>query len=524
MKHSRLLPVPLFAWLVVRTAWISDDAYITFRSIENLIHGYGPVFNVGERVQTFTHPLWFLLQALANIVIGWWADNPFGTGQLYFVNVLLSIALSLIAILVLCLRVAVDTRGAVLGVLILGLSKAFVDYSTSGLENPLTHLLIFCFLALFLTETPRTAYRYFGLALLAGLTGFNRLDVLLLLLPALVLRLRESPHKLQTLGAMLLGLAPLMAWEAFSVFYYGSPFPNTALAKLNTGIDALQLLTQGAYYYLNSLRLDPITLLTIGAALLWSMSRRDASQRVMALGIVLYLAYVLWIGGDFMSGRCFAAPLAVGVALVARTAFTSPRVYGRALALVLILGLAPILLVSQRSPGFGDATRRLYVFVDAHGISDERRFYFEQMGFLKSLAHGAPAGYASADWIYHPQRPARVELVGTLGISGFRYGPDVHVIDRNALADPLLPRMPLQDPHHWRIGHFRHVIPDGYIETLQFGRNLIKDPSIALYYDKLHFVTSGDLWDTARIAEIWNLNTGKYDHLLQNLQPGGAPW
>jgi hypothetical protein len=37
-------------------AWIGDDAAITARVIDNLLHGYGLRWNVDERVQAFTHP------------------------------------------------------------------------------------------------------------------------------------------------------------------------------------------------------------------------------------------------------------------------------------------------------------------------------------------------------------------------------------------------------------------------------------------------------------------------------------
>jgi len=40
-----------------RTAWVCGDAYITFRTIDNLVHGYGLRWNVDERVQAFTHPV-----------------------------------------------------------------------------------------------------------------------------------------------------------------------------------------------------------------------------------------------------------------------------------------------------------------------------------------------------------------------------------------------------------------------------------------------------------------------------------
>src|SRR5258708_38848078 len=47
--------------LIVKDAWLSDDSYITFRTVDNFVNGYGPVWNVGERVQSYTHPLWMLL-------------------------------------------------------------------------------------------------------------------------------------------------------------------------------------------------------------------------------------------------------------------------------------------------------------------------------------------------------------------------------------------------------------------------------------------------------------------------------
>ena len=47
----------LYAIVVLRTAWLSDDAYITFRTIDNFIGGYGLRWNAVKRVKAFTHPL-----------------------------------------------------------------------------------------------------------------------------------------------------------------------------------------------------------------------------------------------------------------------------------------------------------------------------------------------------------------------------------------------------------------------------------------------------------------------------------
>ena len=91
----------------------------------------------------------------------------------------------------------------------------------------------------------------------------------------------------------------------------------------------------------------------------------------------------------------------------------------------------------------------------------------------------------------------------------------VHVVDKYALADPLMPRLRLINTQNWRIGHFKHVIPAGYLDTLQTGANQIKDPGLAIYYDKLRLVTRGGLWDRQRWVEIFKLNVGQYDHLTE---------
>jgi hypothetical protein len=96
---------------------------------------------------------------------------------------------------------------------------------------------------------------------------------------------------------------------------------------------------------------------------------------------------------------------------------------------------------------------------------------------------------------------------------GYYAGPQVHIIDSVALADPLLSRLPAEGD--WRIGHFERAIPPGYIETLESGSNRLSDPSVAAYYDRLSLVIRGPLWDTKRLAAVWRLDTGRYDHWLR---------
>ena len=37
------LAVLVLGIVILRTAWVCDDAYISFRTVDNFVHGHGPV-------------------------------------------------------------------------------------------------------------------------------------------------------------------------------------------------------------------------------------------------------------------------------------------------------------------------------------------------------------------------------------------------------------------------------------------------------------------------------------------------
>ena len=520
LKH-RVLIFPLLALysgLIVYTAWVSDDAFITFRSIQNWTHGYGLVFNVGERVQTFTHPLWLFLQS-SFYLLSRLFNSPFGLNKLFYGNIVISLCLSVITIALFAFKIARSTQMAIVGTLILTLSKAYIDYSTSGLENPLSHFLTLCFLGLFLFKKEGEPHNVLGLSFLAGLTTLNRMDTVLIFFPALILIIWKSSNKLKTILNILIGILPVILWELFSVFYYGTPFPNTAIAKLNTGIDKLVLFNQGIHYFLNSLRLDTITLTVIAFALALTVLSKDMRRIAVAIGLGLYLCYILYIGGDFMSGRYFSLPLLAAVILLSTFDLKSFPLFSGSLILVLGIGLMPFLTTIERRPTYGQNSESILVFLDKYKIADERLVYSERTGLLAAIQHNSPRiVYSQDDWVYTASYPREVNIYGPVGINGLRDGPNIHVIDKNGLADPLMARLPLEDIQDWRIGHFHHIIPDGYKETLSSGTNMIQDTDIALYYDKLSFIVKGPLWDWDRLIDIWNLNTGEYNYLVESVK------
>lgn len=503
-KYENLLLVffvSLLAVVIVRNAWLCDDAYITFRTVDNFIHGYGLTWNVAERVQAYTHPLWmFLVSGLY-----------FFTHEVYYSSIFLSIGVSLMAAVLLVFKIARSTIVALLGITILIFSKAFIDYSTSGLENPLTHLILALFLFVYF-KSEMNLRTFFLLSLIAAMGMFNRMDTFLLFFPALVYVLFRL-GKFKGLYVLILGFVPFILWECFSVFYYGFPFPNTAYAKLNTGISISRgkLIEQGCYYLMNSIKTDPITILIILAGIATPFLTKKWRNLPVVFGIVLYLLYVVIIGGDFMSGRLLTAPLFCAVILLSRCHFTSLKLLLSAFLIVIFIGFVSPCPSPLSSVDYGLNRGNL---IDNRGIADERAYYYQFTGLLKARENikmpnniGIDAGREA-----RAKGPFVVEK-RSIGFFGFYAGQEVHIVDILALADPLLARLPPIKSS--RIGHFERIVPYGYPNTLDSGVNTIRDKNLAVYYDKLSVITRGELFSMKRLIEIWKMNTGKYNTLIK---------
>ena len=495
--HLPWLPIIALGALgvvLLRTAWLCDDAYITLRTVDHLLAGYGPTWNPGERVQAYTHPLWMLLLTLASAV----------TASPYYAALGLGLCCSFLTAIGLA-RGAASPSAAAFAVLLLMLSRSFIDYSTSGLENPLTHglLLLFVVAARCQKDTLRL-----GLASgILALSILNRMDCLLLLLPLFGYLFVVSPRKSR--WWILPGLCPWLVWELFALIYYGSPLPNTAFAKLGSGLPRLDLARQGLAYFENAMRFDFITVVVLGAGLVVAWSSRDAISRMQGLGIVLYLAYVVSIGGDFMSGRFFSAPFFSAVLLL-RDHWPRLKPWAAALSILiaLVTGLAGPYPPLTSGSGYGAVEKRL----DDAGIADERAFYYPYTGLFRDhVIEGR--SFIHMEWADAGRRLRESAgaggpvVSGNVGLLGFYAGPDQYIVDVCGLADPLLARLPATRTEDWRIGHFDRDLPVGYLESIASGENQIQDPQLAAFYDQVRRVTRGPLWGEGRFRAIWTFNT-----------------
>jgi arabinofuranosyltransferase len=519
----------LFAIVVTKDAWLSDDAFITLRSIDNFWNGYGLRWNVIERVQPYTHPLWMLLLGAIYGV----------TREPHLTTLAVSLALTAAVVCLFCRRLTL--AGRVFALVALAGSRAFVDYSTSGLENPLSHLLLAAFWLIALDERPEggpegrlsARRRLLTLAVLASLSMLSRLDLVLLTAPGVIAEIFRSRRVLrarEVIAILALAAIPLVLWHLFALIYYGFLFPNSAYAKLGTGLSSSLLMAQGLRYLSESFRTDPLTLLAIASAIPLALWRRTAATTALAFALAMYVGYIIRAGGDFMSGRFLTPPFLCAVVLLAtRLSAARQRVIAMTVVTAAVVSLAvpasPLRL--RRPPTTADSIR------SEHGIADERSVHYPSMGFVPVLRG---LRYTNHMWAQGRFGVPRVWTVGAIGVLGFTAGPGFHGIDPLALADPLLARLDVPPGAAWRIGHFERKLPDGYEETLQRcvqhlfpsgairpptgdclvswdAINHFRDPRLGRAYRELLLITQGPLFDRARLDAIvrWNLGQGPLD-------------
>ena len=387
----------VFAALLIKSAWISDDAAISLRSVLNVTHGFGLTFNIAERVQTFTHPLWLFALTGAYLVVG----------NIFVGTIVVSVLLSVTAFLLATTRALTVWQAGVAAIVLL-FSRAFVDFSVSGLENPLFNLLIALFLWLFVGLPANDRRRLPGLWTVVSLLYLTRPDAVLLVAPLAIVATIQARRLRSAAAAIAVGSVPAAVWTFFATIYYGFPFPNTAYAKLATDVDAAELRQQGWLYLVDSLDRDPITLTTIGFAIGVGAVSRHAAARSLAAGIVLYLGYIVWIGGDFMSGRFLAAPLFAAVLLCTWLVVAPREVWLGAAAVLALVGSTAAHVPLWMHSGVVDPS------VKPNGIMDERGVYFRD----RSLVLASRQRFRNPPWPTDMGVRPRMRVVDTCGLMG----------------------------------------------------------------------------------------------------------
>lgn len=518
-----LMALPVLFLLIAgyRQRWVAEDAFISLRVVENILAGHGPVFNIGERIEVYTHPLW------VGILTAWGALGlPLEHGAV-FLGILLS-GVGLVAAQLGALRLSRHLRGDItnntreivvpIGAIVFAAVPVIWDYVTSGLETSLSFAWLgvsFWLLArrVVLPDVRQGKVRpAFVEALVFGVGPLVRPDLGLFALGFLTALMAVELLGRERRGALVHGVLLLAGfglipglYQVFRMGYFASVVPNTALAKEAGMSDWYQ-----GWLYFNDLVWTyhlwiPLTLL----GLWWLVSMSSAIQQrsrvafVLAVPVVaatLHALYVIRLGGDFMHGR-FLLPTLFGVLLPLSAVPIQIPEFARLRSMTAGLVIVPVLtwaVVCATLLGLPSD-----VMTSRFGITDERKFYVEESGVanpvtiedyrnlssgwtqhgfdLRVLAEERPRTLIMMEGTFpladdvHPEA-GLVVVVGNIGVRGVAAGSEVFMADLQGLGDPLSSRLLIEE--RTRPGHEKQL-PAVYFQA-RFGQLDAIPPSIQL--------------------------------------------
>lgn len=441
VSGAALTAILAFEWSRRYGRNVCDDALISFQYARNAAEGLGFVFNSGERVEGFTNFLWTALLASVYPL----SDGTSGG----FVRLGVAISIIFAAINVVLLyrlgRLIWPHRVApiVFAIALCVLDNSYTVWAIQALES---HLLVFTMLlsCLFVWGRPSRANQL-GAALSLSALMMTRPDgalfVAVLGASELLWAWRsEQPRPalrraVTTFGATALLFGTYFVWR---YQYYGYLFPNTFYAKaaglrgeaIDRGVDYVRWFLFDRGY---------VTLLALGAI----VGIRDRIIGPLLTWSLLYLAYVVYIGGDFYPGHRFLVVLIPIAALLAayslgRLASLLRRLWPHRRLPVLgvwVLGLALVVVLTVRGLTLGP-------------IQSEVARWGDEVARTRALM----------EWLGEQASPGASILAGDIGASG--YYTKLYVHDYFGLIDPVIAHQEKAGLGRGKAGHEKHASPE----------------------------------------------------------------
>ena len=505
LRNARVVGLHL-PWLAVlgwfsSVAWfLTDDAFISFRYVRNLLDGHGLVFNPGEYVEGYSNFLWVL--ELAAI---WGLSGVAPERAAPWLSVAFTAA-TVAAMMWWIARLPLLRHRGLVGWMALGLvcsSATFAVWTSGGgLETrQFTFFIVLAVVCLGLYRDSRRGLLAASLSLAAAaLTRPEGVMLAALCCGWFVIQRMADTGRLNPDWRRLICLAaPFVilvgAHFLWRYSYYGEWLPNTYYAK------HVRPWYESGFRYLWAAALETGLYLLIPLAAVAMRNRwrasRDGIWALVLLLVGVHMAYVMRIGGDHFEYRpldfywpLLAVPASMGIVhLGSRIAAGrwlqrfSPRLaggcafvlfvpvlfYASAIQSTLLLqweGAEHMELDDRNAawllavPGMpmlaavsNDLRRQLVSQAVASRSTKNRRFANKQLRIWKP--------YENMEKGVIPDDALTVN--SAMGIH-FYYLPDLKVIDLHGLTDATVARNPVTTPNHQRmIAHDRHP-PPGYLE------------------------------------------------------------
>ncbi|RPJ85047.1 MAG: hypothetical protein EHM13_02270, partial [Acidobacteria bacterium] len=297
----------ILAWAAIWWRFTLDDTYISLRYADNLARGHGAVFNLGERVEGYSSPLWVLLLAIPQAA-GW---NALPVAKA--VGVLCAVGLPVL--LFSTLR-RLQCRSLIAGAAALWLASVpgIHAYASSGMETLAFALAVALAVAL-PAFWPRPPVPPGGVLVLLVVVAVLRPEGLFLAVALGVFWYGVGGRaRLGVLAALVVLSALVLA----RYHYYGTWLPNTYLAKTSPLVHAVigqdgptSLKTLYLSLYVRPLEtLDGIggTALALCALLALVVGPRTTGMITAALSAAVGAVFVGYAPMDWMPAGRFALP------------------------------------------------------------------------------------------------------------------------------------------------------------------------------------------------------------------------
>ncbi len=521
-------PIFLIIFLIILNAWFCDDAFFTLRPALNFHYGLGPVWNPGERVQSFTNPLWMFILSLSN------AKNILNftilisiflvIGQLYL---LINFSKNIFIILLLFL---------------LSSSWTYIYFGTSGLETPLSGFLVA--LSYFLSKKSDINSKLRSISLLTVLSYLSRPDLLIInfldpFFRILFNKNLELNRRINRIFKFTRNIFFIMLiWFMFSILYFGFPFPVTAYSKLLISINRLEIITKGIGFFISFLITDlsaVIIILTAFILPLFIFLRNfnkfiNLSYLRVPIIIFLNILYTIYIGGDFILGRFYyplliysTFSLADYLSIHKETPFFK-RSYILFCSIIILISplyngkISKVWPISSVSNDLNYPLTPYYHFSDVTklktnafctlGACDEQAVYSENgFAFFRNEKLNSTLKKLSQEYENKPKLQSGNNIFFGNGFSGFSNGPRTINYDDQGLTDLLQARMPYIKGTSWRAAHFTRFYP----RKNGLGYLLKNDKEFMDIFNSLNQISKGRIFSMARFNEIVKQNFGIYN-------------
>jgi arabinofuranosyltransferase len=464
---------PALDWVLVAAVWLGfarwnyffqDDAYISLRYARNLARGHGLVWSPGSDEFGYTNFLFTVLEAPL-LKLGLSGEAVAG---------LLSMPLSLAALLIAAamVRRLTGSRAASMAAgLTIATHTSYSAYASGGLETSMQTFLVLStyWLVWRYTERPAVSRAWWAGAV-AAMAMLCRLDSVVLLAPALLWpwwsswrarRQNDPTGRQERLAPLILTGLPVLATLLLLAgchLYYGYALPNTFYAKAVGQESALGF---GLYYvrtFLEAQAWFPMGLAVLTLIGLVAARRRPAHMEpllLVAAGAVgLWLAYLLYVGGDFMEFRLLVPVIPLYVIIGYTVLRRLPHNIGAyAVPLVLILAVGANLYHRTAYDGFSG------LIESTTALHDPMKRPHTSWVATGLALHG----------LFHTGRPGDV-LIATRAAGAIPYFSDLPTVDQFGLNDRHVAMQGV--PHAARPGH-RRIASTEYLRAR--GVNLVID-------------------------------------------------